>query len=198
MENQLITGYDGSGFLTAPVWPGNPFTPARVTFGTWAELGKAVHVNFYTIEKVEPADPQAAILASLEYAVDLWRNPEQHGSTAYDVGPKAYDYWIAAVPTAGSGHGNWWNATVWSECRRMAAAYCAAIGKANEPVADLCAQLNAQYLKIAENLGRISDKAMAPDVKIQLLKETKVLEAGAIEQLQELAAALRQRSPGRK
>jgi hypothetical protein len=103
----------------------------------------------------------------------------------------AYDNWIAAVPTSGSSHGNWWNATVWSECRQMAAWYFTEIGKANAHVADLCSQLNAKYQKIAENLGKASEKTMEPEAKIRLLKETEQLEATAIQGVAELAAALR-------
>lgn len=192
MENQVISGYDATGFFCAQPWaPHNTFPPGRLTFGSWEEFGKEVHVNFYTIEKVQPADRQAAILASLDYAVDMWRNPSEHSSQAYGVGPKAYDNWIAAVPTEGSGHGNWWNATVWSECRRMAAEYFSAIAKENKNAADLCAQLRTEYLKIAENLQKASDKAMASDEKVALLKETKQLEAEAIERVQKLARALR-------
>jgi len=193
MENQIIDGYDGTGFFSAQPWGtacGN-YSPARLSFGTWEEFGKEVHVNFYTIEKLKPISRQDAILASLDYAVDLYRSPARHSSKDYGVGPSAYDNWIAAVPKSGSGHGNWWNATVWSECRQMAAAYFLEIGKENAHVMDLCSQLNGEYLKIAENLKRASEKTMDPVAKIRLLKETKHLEAAAIEKVEQLAAALR-------
>jgi hypothetical protein len=192
MENQIIDGYDATGFFTAQPWaPHANFPPARLSFGTWQEFGKEIHVNFYTIEKIKPIDPRQAILASLEYAVDMFRNPAKHSSKDYAVGPLAYDNWIAAVPTSGSNHGNWWNATVWSECRQMAARYFTEIGKADPHVADLCSQLNGKYQRIAENLGKASEKTMASDAKIKLLKETKQLEATTIEGVAELAAALR-------
>ena len=192
MENQIISGYDAKGFFCSQPWaPKSNFPPGRLTFGSWEEFGQEVHVNFYTIEKVQPAERRAAILASLDYAADLWRNPVKHSSKDYGVGPKAYDNWIAAVPANGSGHGNWWNATVWSECRRMAAEYFSAIGKENKNAADLCARLRSEYLKIAENLHKVNDKAMPSDDKIALLKETKQLEAEAIDNVQNLAGALR-------
>jgi len=192
LENQLITGYDSTGFFTAQPWgPKKKFPPSRLSFRTWKELGKKFHVNFYTIEKVEPSGRHSAILASLDYAVDMHKNPAEHSSDAYGVGPRAYDNWIKAVPESGSGHGNWWNATVWSECRRMAAAYFSEIGEENHEVADLCSQLNREYRKIAENLQRVSNKKMDPEEKIALLKETKRLEATAIVGVEKLAAALR-------
>ena len=121
----------------------------------------------------------------------MFRNPAKHSSKNYGAGPLGYDNWIAAVPQCGSGHGNWWNAAVWSECRQMAAAYFSEIGKDNASVAGLCSQLNSEYLKIAENLKKAGEKTMPPESKITLLKETKQLEASAMERVEKLAAALR-------
>ena len=194
LENQIIDGYDSTGFFCAQPWaPDNKFPPDRLTFGSWKEFGEQFHVNFYVIEKVAPADREKAVLASLDYAVDMWKNPEKHSSEAYGVGPKAYDNWIKAVPGFGASHGNWWNAIVWSECRRMAASYIAAIGAENRNVADLCAQLGSDYLKLAENLGEASNKKMDSEEKISLLKETKYLESDAIDKMEKLAAGLRAR-----
>lgn len=192
MENQIIDGYDATGFFTAQPWaPHAKFPPARLSFGTWQEFGEEIHVNFYTIENTKPIDRQQAILASLEFAVDMFRNPAKHSSRDYAVGPLAYDNWIAAIPASGLSHGNWWNATVWSECRQMAARYFTEIGKANAPVAALCSQLNVEYLKIADNLLMASEKTMDPETRTRLLKETKQLESSAIETVAELAATLR-------
>lgn len=192
MENQIIDGYDATGLFTAQPWaPRADFPPARLSFGTWQEFGKEIHVTFYTIEKMKPVDRQQAILASLDYAVDMFKNPAKHSSKDYAVGPLAYDNWIAATPTSGSSHGNWWNATVWSECRQMAARYFAEIRRVDAQVASLCSELNVEYLKIADNLKMASEKTMEPEAKIKLLKETKQLEATAIEKVAELAAALR-------
>ncbi|MBN2452230.1 MAG: hypothetical protein JXR77_17725 [Lentisphaeria bacterium] len=194
LENQIIDGYDGTGFFSAQPWaPQSRFPPDRLTFGSWKEFGEQFHVNFYAMEKVAPADRHRAVLASLDYAVDLWKDPEKHSSRVYGVGPKAYDNWIQAVPDSGSSHGNWWNATVWSECRRMAADYFSAIGTADTNVADLCAQLRSEYLAVAGNLSRASSRTMDSDEKIVLLKETKQREANAVEKVEKLDGALRAR-----
>ena len=192
LENQVIDGYDDSGFFSAQPWaPKSKFPPDRLTFGSWKEFGEQFHVNFYTIEKVPPTDRQRAVLASLDYAVDMWKNPHKHSSEAYATGPNAYDNWIKAAPEFGASHGNWWNATVWSECRRRAADYFTAIGDENMAVAELCTQLKGVYLKIAENLNKAGNKKMAADERIELLKETKDLEAEAIMKVQKLAEAIR-------
>jgi hypothetical protein len=192
MENQIIDGYDETGFFSAQPWaPHNDFPPARLSFGSWKEFGDEFHVNFYTIRKVKPADRRDAILASLDYAVDMWRHPAEYSSDSYGAGSRAYDNWIRAVPGAGSSHGNWWNATVWSECREMAARYFTEIGKAHPPVAGLCSQLADEYRKISDHLERISDKEMDPDEKISLLKQTKEMEKAAVGKVEQLAKALR-------
>jgi hypothetical protein len=192
MENQIIHGYDDTGFFSAQPWaPKMKFPPGRLSFGSWKEFGDEIHVNFYTIEKVEPTDRRAAILASLDYAIDTWKNPSNHSLKAFGVGPKAYDNWIAAAAKRGSSHGNWWNATVWSECRRMAADYVAAIGKDNKAAAKLCDQIAKEYRTIAESLASASDKTMDPGKKVQLLRETKQREADAIGKLEKLAETLR-------
>ena len=192
MENQIISGFDATGLLCTQPWgPRNRFTPAKLTFGSWEEFGKECHVNFYTIEKVRPADRRAAVLASLDYAGDMWRNPSAHSSRDYGAGPNAYDNWIAAIPASGTSHGNWWNATVWSECRAMAAEYFRAVGKDYRDVAAPCAQISAACLEIAEALRKVGDKDLDSVRKAALLKEAKNLEAETMGKVQKLADALR-------
>jgi hypothetical protein len=192
LENQIIYGYDESGFFTAQPWaPRNQFPPARLTFGTWIEFGDEFHTTFYRIDKVKPVNRQAAILASLDYAIGMFKNPMKHSTEAYGVGPKAYDNWIKAVPAYGAEHGNWWNAIVWCECRYLAAKYFEEIGKENTDVSDLCSQLRNEYLKISGNLLKISNREMIPEEKIALLLATKKLETDAIENVEKLAAAMR-------
>ncbi|MBT7067997.1 MAG: hypothetical protein HN919_16990 [Verrucomicrobia bacterium] len=190
MENQIIGGFDTTGFFSAQPW-GGKFPPAKLSFGTWKELGKEIHLNFYTLAKAKPLDRKAAILASLDYAIDMHKNPEQHSSENYGVGPLAYDHWIAAAEKHGSQHGNWWNAVVWRECREMASEYFSEIGKAYEDVAALCEPLTEDYLAISKNLEAISKKDMDPQRKMELLKKTKEMESDAIDRVAQLAAAMR-------
>ena len=85
MEHQLITGYDDAGFFLAQPWGSEvKFTPGRLSFGTWKELGDEVHVDFYAIEKAEPNDRRTAVLAS--------RFPAPPPT---DVGP--WPFWVACA-----------------------------------------------------------------------------------------------------
>ena len=192
LENQMITGYDDSGFFTTQPWsPQVKFPPARLTFGSWKEFGDELHVNFYVLENVKATDPSVAIIESLDYAVDLHRNPQAHSFDSYGIGPDAYANWINAAAEHGSSHGNWWNATVWGECRAMASKYFAEIGMQSSRAVKLTSQLEKAYADIAAALGRLSDKEMETKEKVKLLAETKSREAVATEMVADLAELLR-------
>ena len=191
LENQMITGYDEEGLFTAQPWaPNVNFPPAKLSFGSWREFGDNFHANFYTIEKSEPAPHREAVRAALAYAIELHREPTKHSLPDYGVGPDAYDKWIAAAEERGSGHGNWWNGMVWSECRNMASGFFAELGDKYPAVAGSATELKEAYAAIGELLSRASDKALGADPKVELLKDAKSREAAEIDGLAALAEAL--------
>lgn len=192
MENQMITGYDDTGFFTTQPWaPKVDFPPARLSFETWREFGDECHVNFYTLVQVEPADRLTTVLDSLEYAVDLHRNPAAHNLPDYGIGPEAYANWIHAVAEHGSGHGNWWNATVWSECRAMASRYLAEIGSDYPHVQELAAQLEKTYGQLTTALEKTGDRELDAEKKVPLLEEAREKEVAAAAMLATLSTSLR-------
>lgn len=196
-ENQLITGYDEAGFFTTQPWaPHMNFPPARLSFGSWEEFGKQFHVNFYTFRKTAWADAKTTILDSLDYAVELHQDPLAYSLEAFGIGPDAYANWKAAAEEYGASHGNWWNATVWSECRKMAGEYFTEIAGAYTQVSDAAADLTSAYTEIADGLGRLSDKEMPASDKIELLDQVQSQEQQAIEAVAALAAALRSAGEG--
>ena len=191
MEHQPITGYDETGFLTAQPWPHMDFPPARLTFGTWAELGNEIHLNFYSHPRCNAASERDAIVASLTYAVDLHRRPNRHTEAPYSVGMQAYTRWIHAMKTdTADGHGNWWNATVWSECRARAADYFKEIADRYPDVAAEATQLSSDYGVIADVLSLVSDKALDSGAKAGLLEQAAEAESAAITRIESLIAAM--------
>lgn len=193
MENQLITGYDDTGFAATQPWaPHADFPPAHLTFGTWEELGEEIHMNFFSFQKCEPSSATAAIAAGLQCGADMFATPEHYTSEPYGAGGKAYEKWIGAVEGGhGKAHGNWWNATVWAECRKRAAEYLGEIAESAPQTAALASELAAAYKVIAANLERASDKEMAADEKITLLREIATAEAAAAGGLADMAAKIR-------
>jgi hypothetical protein len=197
LENQLIAGYDDAGFFTLQPWaPKVDFPPPRLSFGSWKEFGDTFHVNFYTLGCVSQAEPLRAILDSLDYAVDLHTHPKKHSLPGYGVGPDAYANWINAVAASGASHGNWWNATVWSECRQMASAYLADIGRRHPHVSEPTSEVSRRYADIAGALGRLADKKMPVAEKVRLIAETREKEAAAVRQVAALVASLRSGARG--
>jgi hypothetical protein len=188
MDNQLINGYDDKGFfLTQPWDPKCDVTPPKLTFGTWAEFGDEIHACFMVFKKVLEKDNVTIIRESLQYAVDLFKNPSQYSFEKYKIGSGAYDNWIKALEggTAHE-HGNWWNAMVWSECRKMASGYFDEIAeKYDNKISALAKELSAQYRELAELLKRISDKEMKVAEKIPLVKQAMMKDETAVQKIEE-------------
>lgn len=196
MENQLLTGYDDTGFLTTQPWkPHVDFPPAHLTWGTWAELGEEIHLSFFAFERMPPADSRTVVAESFATAVDMARHPEGHTDEPYGIGPRAYEKWIAAVEAGhGSAHGNWWNGTVWAECRAQAGDYLREIGQTWPAVAETSGRLAAEFGTIASHLRCASDKELGDGEKIEVLRQAEAAEAATVGQLEDLAGQLRQQS----
>ena len=187
LENQLITGYDSTGFFTTQPWaPQVNFPPARLTFGNWQELGKEFHISFYTFSQVEQAGKVEAIHESLDYAVDLFTHPEKFSLNRYGIGLGAYDNWITAASVHGFDHGNWWNGSVWSECRLMASRYFEEIAGQYPVVKPLAMELSQRYRHISELLNRIRNKELHGEDRLTFLKECRSCEMEAVELISQL------------
>jgi len=192
LENQIISGYDDLGFAVEQPWPGMDFPPKRLTFGTWKELGDEFHVNFFAFSRTKKADDRAVVRESLSAAVDMTRNPEHWRREHYYVGPKAYDAWIKAVKDGlGASHGNWWNGTVWCECRRMASDFFGDIASNHRGgVAQGATGLREQYAELAGRLDRAGDKGLADDEKIKALRDAQKIETSCVHGIEELLRVL--------
>lgn len=196
MENQLITGYDDTGFITTQPWaPHVDFPPAHLTFGTWQELGDEFHMNFFSFERCEPVEARAAMVAGLECAADMWRRPVQYTREPYGVGPRAYEKWLGAVAQGhGNSHGNWWNGTVWAECRARAADFLREVGDACPEAAADADGLADAYAGIAALLQRASDKELADEEKRVLLQQALEAEDKAMAEIEPLTTDLANRN----
>jgi hypothetical protein len=187
MDNQIIYGYDEERLLLTQPWGDCcEVTPATLTFETWKEFGDEVHVEFFSYKKVQAADDTKIITRSLQYALDIFKNPQKYTFEKYTIGAGAYDIWMKAHQQGTAhAHGNWWNATVWSECRCMAAEYFAEIaGKYSGAISERARELSAQYKEIAELLKQVSDKEKPAEEKITLLKQIKEKETTAIDKIE--------------
>jgi hypothetical protein len=184
MENQLVTGYDATAFYTAQPWPHMDFPPRTLSFGSWKELGQEIHLEFYAFERTEPVAREVAVHEGLRYAARSFRNPEAQTGVGYGFGPDGYSNWIEAVRNGfGDTHGNWWNGTVWAECRRNASAFLKEIS----PILrdrELGESLSGTYCTISRLLEAVSEKERPKDDKIQKLTSAKEAEETAVSRLE--------------
>jgi hypothetical protein len=188
MDNQIIYGYDDKGFLLTQPWcPECDVTPATLTFGTWDEYGGEIHAIYLVYQKIHVADDETIIRDSLHYALDLFKNPTKYAFEKYTIGAEAYNVWIRAHEQGKAhAHGNWWNASVWSECRAMAAEYFKEISeKYDGRVSAIAQELNSLYKDISGLLHQVSDKERSGPEKIPLLKQTKEKELAAIKKIEQ-------------
>jgi hypothetical protein len=181
MEFQLVTGYDETGFLTTQPWPCNDFPPAHLHAKTWEEFGE-VHANFFTFAPCPPAGRRTAFRAALMFAVELWDSPKTYAGHDFGMGPDAYQNWLAAIPEHGGEHGNWWNATVYGECRAQAAAYL-------REMAELVPEAGAvaeDYTKLATLFAKAGDREATIAEKLGAVREAFETEKAAVGKLRAL------------
>jgi len=195
MENQLIAGYDDTGLSLVRPWDcGEGGPPARLTYGSWNEFGTSVHASFFVLEPGEPSAPLDATIASLEYALDLSRSPERYAVPGYAIGSSAYKTWAEAIPQHGATHGQWWNATVWSECRAMASARFREIADTWPAAGSLAGALSVRYQIVARSLAQAADKQMENGAKVELIRQAGATEADAMPLIKELIDVLARES----
>jgi len=184
MEHQLITGIDAQGMATAQPWPKMDFPPARLTWGTWAELGQEIHLTFFAWPRCEPTGLEEAVRGGLRLALDLCDNPEHYQQPGYSVGAGAYAAWISAVSAGqGTSHGAWWNAMVWSECRERAGDYLEEIGRRFPGMVPRAEILAGQYRAVAAALREAGQKETPDGRRLALLADARDREAECIEQI---------------
>ena len=191
MENQLISGYDDTHFIVEQPWPKDlAITPKTLTFQTWKELGRRMHINFFTFAKTRRADDETIIKESLSFALDMTRNPERYEERKehFHIGLGAYDIWIKAVKGGyGARHGNWWNGTVYWECREMASRYFSEIAlKYQGNVSKKATELSNRYERLAQLLNKARDQKLANNEKIKTLQEAQKAEESCIKEIEEL------------
>ena len=195
-EYQLITGYDGEGFSTVGPFPDH--LPRRLTFGTWEEWGQDVYAYFYVHHRGEPASRNDLVRDSLSFAVEMFRSPARFAREGYGVGPDAYDQWSEALESHGGDFGNEWNARVYSECRRHAAAYLREVAEWFPQARTLGTRLGDVYDEVAENLRAVADPGTALEEKRGILAHAKNLDVSAVDDLERVLAHIPGRANGER
>lgn len=188
LEWQLVYGFDEQAFALTQPWPKVAYPPSRLTAGTWDELGKEVHADFYALLRTPRSSARHAIAKALLAVAEMAHHPEPYVHPGYVLGLDAYTVWRNAIPQHGTSHGNWWNATVWSECRAKAGDFMREVYRLlDEPLAD---ELAETYTNIGKALAQVADKTATPQAKIAALDYCHETERHAIAKLGRLASKM--------
>jgi len=191
MENQLISGYDETHFLVEQPWPKLDFPPSTIfslEFEIWRELKDEFHVSFFEFKKTEKACDEKVVQDSLIAALDMVRNSDNWRLEHYYVGLQAYDAWIEAVKRGfGTTHGNWWNGTVWKECRQMASSFFSEIAsKYEDKISKEASKLSDRYMEVAMLLDKARQKELDDEEKIDILLKARKAEESCMCQIESL------------
>lgn len=187
LDHQLIVGHDDEGFALAQPWPGMESTPARLTYGTWAECQSGPPVTFFRLDACDPPSAQP-VEDALAYAVDLWEHPDRHSDEPYAVGDGAYAKWLAAIDAGPKdAHGNWWNAVVWAECREHAADYFLSLASSANGEGPLSPEdarwLANRYRDVNRLLRLASDRESAATDKRRHVAEARELDRACVHRI---------------
>jgi AraC-like DNA-binding protein len=192
LEHQLLAGYDTSGFLFLQPWNGvHDVELPSLSFGTWSEaLEREGWVQFTLLEK-EPsrADDAALLQGALAVALRVQSSPEDFQMPGYQAGDGAWEWWMAGIDKGlGASHGHWWSATVWRECRTMAASFFEEIEPSmkSAKAAALCRDLSISYRECAGKLGIAGKKDAKAATQKTALAEGRDLDRKCAEIMKEL------------
>jgi hypothetical protein len=175
----------------------------------WRELGDTGIgvVEMYSVGPCEAADDAKTVREALSFALAHAENPEAWIFEHYRAGLEGFDTWIAALQQgAASDMGVRYNAGVWLECRRNAAAFLQEAQERLPGRADgAFARARAQYQVVADELGRVaeiypwsnqaSDEETLPvdersEVAVAALQAARAAEAQGLLTLQDIVAVL--------
>lgn len=207
LENQLVSGYDDQGLIFLRSWgPQSPTEISKLSFGSWAEcLDREGWVYFTLLEpESQRADEATLLQGALATALRLRSDPASFACPGYQVGDAAWGQWLDCLERGlGTSHGHWWNAMVWTECRRMTAGFFGEIAPTlgSEARQALARELAEVYGACADSLETVAlrDAAPGPDgrrpapelaVQLQGIRRCRELDARAEGLIRQLVALL--------
>ncbi len=191
LDHQLILGYEHGRFVLGQPWGDAPTTPPTLSSETWVEFGDDIHALFYAVTRCDPVDERTAAVDALRFAIDLYERPREYVEPDYGIGPEAYDNWIGAVLAgSGSGHGAWWNAMVWAECKAEAASYLRRLASDAPAIADRARDAAEKYNRVAGHLRAAADRELDTELKLAAVRRARDDEQEAVEQLVDVVRGL--------
>lgn len=195
LDHQVVKGYDDEGFLLTQPWsPTLDATPPKLKFGSFDDFSNGPPICASAVSRTsdDKQSNQNILREAVTYGIDLWDNPTAHvEEEAYGMGALAYTNWIKAIDDGfGQQHGAWWNGTVWSECKWMAARYFNELSNNDEYPSKLSSELASNYQAAAEAMMDASKLDQTPDYQKNAVRQAEAAETRAVGQLRELLPLL--------
>jgi hypothetical protein len=174
---------------------------------SWRELGDTEIgvIEMYSVKPGQAAGDAQTVKEALAFALEHATGPAKWIFPDYRAGLAGYEAWIRALEGgAADGFGMAFNAAVWSECRSYAVQF---LKEAKEHLAGkvsaLLDEAVGQYQVVAENLERVTGAfpfhGLEPEhikdeerirTSLEALRAARDAEAGGLEALQKIVAAL--------
>jgi AraC-like DNA-binding protein len=197
LEYQLVLGYGEKGLTFLRSWnDDNCKTELKqLSFGNWAEcLQSEGWVNFVLVEpEAEVADEPSLLRSSLSLALRIRSEPEAFQCPGYLVGDRAWSTWLDGLGRGlGTGHGHWWNAMVWAECRSMAGAFFNEVRPLlkGERQLELAKNLSEVYGDCGKELQTAGSRELAAEKQTAGITRCRELDARAEKLTRELVSLL--------
>ena len=191
LDHQVVKGYDEEGFLLTQPWsPTLDSTPPKLKFGSFEGFSSGPPVCAFAVSRNEneSGSIRAILKDAIAYGIDLWDDPTAHiENETYGMGPQAYPNWIKAIDDGfGKQHGAWWNGTVWSECKMMAAQFFKELAAEADFSAELLSELSSNYQSAAEAMMEASKLDLTPDKQKEAVRQAEAAETRAVGHLREI------------
>jgi hypothetical protein len=154
-EYYVIHGYDDTGYLFRDFASQTGERHKR-----WTELGDSEIgvLQVHTVHRCDPADAGTVVREACAFALDFARNGDAWSSSDYATGLDGYDRWMAALREGrANGLGAAYNAQIWAEARRHAAAFLREARTRLPEVNGLLTEALVSYDTVAKRLMLVAD-----------------------------------------
>ena len=189
LDHQLIVNCDAEKMEFALPWGTDPGSCMEsLKYDDWRDQKKPPPFGFYRFDSCEVAPKEARVQQSLDIAIQMFESPSKFEIEDDKFGPNSYELWIEALEKGlGDLHGQWWNATVWCECRYFAFEYFREWPFGSNSQTEELAEL---FKKSSDLLREASSQDLGNEAKVRLIREVQETEGLVPPLLRELSSTL--------
>ena len=175
LEHQLVSHSDVEGLELALPWgPDGDACLKRVEYCDLQKKEPKVF-GFYRIDKCDSSEKRTRVLQGLKCALKMYGEPSDFEMDGYRFGIGGLETWADALSSNEfNTHGNWWNAQVWSECRRVTSEYFSSWEFIECDETSLLAE---KYSDVASLLSKAGDHELGNEDKRALVLQAAEVEA---------------------